>query len=91
MEDDVLELSVITSKRNSGRGRAHPSARHARWRGWGVSGMGQSPGDAVMEWWCAVEKVYVGANGGTAQRAVEQRRGRCPAELRPAAAGGRER
>jgi hypothetical protein len=35
----------MTPKRNSGHSRAHPSARHARWRGGGVSGMGQSPGD----------------------------------------------
>ena len=45
----------------------------------------------VVEWRRAVEKVYVGAGGGTAQRAVEQRRSRCPAELRAAAAGGRGR
>jgi hypothetical protein len=67
--------------------RGRPSARHARWRG--QSQGGGNLRDMVVEWRRAVEKVYVGASGGMTQRAVEQRRGRCPTELRAAAAGGR--
>jgi hypothetical protein len=32
-------------------------------------------------------EVYVGAGGGTTKRAIEQRQGRCPTELRAVAAG----
>lgn len=81
----------MTPKRNSGRSRAHPSARHARWRGGGGSRGWDNLQGTVMEWWCAVEKVYVGASGGTTQRAIEQRRGLCPVELRATTVGGRER
>jgi hypothetical protein len=87
MEDDVLELFGMTSKRNSGHGRApSPRCEVARLRGTqGGGGLSQGGGnlrDMVVEWRRAVEKVYVGASGEMTQRAVEQRRGRC---------GGRER
>jgi hypothetical protein len=96
MEDDVIKLFGMMSKRNSGHGRApSPRCEVVRLRG-KRGGGGQSRGggnlrDMVVEWRRAVEKVYVGASGGMTQRAVEKRQGRCPTELRAAAAGGRGR
>jgi hypothetical protein len=46
---------------------------HARWRG--QSRGGGNLRDMVVEWWRAVEKVYVGASGGMTQRAVQKRQG----------------
>jgi hypothetical protein len=40
MEDDIFELSEMTSKQNLGCGRARPFARHARWRAVG-GGLGE--------------------------------------------------
>ena len=80
MEDGVLKLFGMMSKRNSGHGRApSPRCEVARLRGTRGGG-GQSRGggnlrDMVVEWRRAVEKVYVGASGGMTQRAVEKRQG----------------
>jgi hypothetical protein len=85
MEDGILELSGMTSKRNSGHSRAlSPRCEVARLRGTRGGGGSLREGHAV-------EKVYVGAGGGMTQRKVEQRRGRCPTELHVAAVGGRGR
>jgi hypothetical protein len=80
MEDGVLKLFGMMSKRNSSHGRApSPRCEVARLRGTRGGG-GQSRGggnlrDMVVEWRRAVEKVYVRANGGMTQRAVEKRQG----------------
>lgn len=68
-----------------------PICEACKVEGWGGSRGWDNLQGTVMEWWCAVEKVYVGASGGTTQRAIEQRRGLCPVELRATTVGGRER
>jgi hypothetical protein len=75
MEDGVLELFGMTSKRNSARDRAHRGhgKRSPVCEAREVEGGGQSHGEGnlrgtVVEWRHVIEKVYVGANGGRAQR-----------------------